>query len=104
MGRGYLPDDHPLCFNDAGSLLHSSADVVILLGARLDWTFRFGLELASNVKLIHVDIHPHEIGRNVKPAVGIAGDIKQVLEQLLLQLDNKKAGRNSSRPLDLTRS
>ena len=56
MGRGYLPDDHPLCCNDARSLLISKADTVLFLGARLDWSFRFGSEFASDVKLIQVDI------------------------------------------------
>ena len=50
MGRGYLPDDHPLCFNEARALVQSRADVVLLAGARLDWTFRFGSEFDPTVK------------------------------------------------------
>jgi len=95
MGKGYLPDGHPLCFNDASSLLQSNADVVLLLGVRLDWTFRFGAELSSDVKLIHVDIHADEIGRNVKPAIGIVGDIKQVLQEILMQLNNIQERENN---------
>lgn len=99
MGRGYLPDDHPLCYNAVSSLLLSTADVILLLGARLDWTFRFGAELAQETKLIQVDIHQQEIGTNVTPAVGIVGDVKQVLRQLLIQINLKQ--HKSPRPFVL---
>jgi thiamine pyrophosphate-dependent acetolactate synthase large subunit-like protein len=82
MGRGYLPDDHPLCFNEARALLQSQADVVVLAGARLDWTFRFGSEFARDTKIIQIDIHEPEIGVNREPYVGIAGELKTVLCQL----------------------
>jgi 2-hydroxyacyl-CoA lyase 1 len=85
MGRGYISDDHPLCYNTAKGFL-PGADAVLLLGARLDWTFRFGTQLAPDAQVIQVDIHEPEIGRNIKPAVGIAGDVKQVLQQLLQRL------------------
>jgi len=98
MGRGYLPDDHPLCSNAARGIVQSRADAVLLVGARLDWTFRFGAELAPDAKLIQVDIHEQEIGINVKPVVGIVGDAKQVLRQLLACLNtNKKAAPKSGR-------
>lgn len=86
MGRGYLPDDHPLCFNEARGLLQSEADAVLVVGARLDWTFRFGAELAGDAKIIQIDIHEPEIGVNVAPTVGIAGDAKQVLSRLVAHL------------------
>lgn len=86
MGRGYLPDDHPLCFNAARGLLQSKADAVLLLGARLDWTFRFGAEFARDAKLIQIDIEPNEIGVNVSATVGIVGDVKEALAALLCEL------------------
>jgi 2-hydroxyacyl-CoA lyase len=87
MGHGYLPDDHPLCYNQARGVLLREADAVLLLGARLDWSFRFGSELAHDVKLIQIDIDPTEIGVNKTPAVGIVGDVREVLQRLLAQLD-----------------
>jgi thiamine pyrophosphate-dependent acetolactate synthase large subunit-like protein len=86
MGRGYLPDDHPLCFNHSVGLLQSMADAVLLVGARLNWTFRFGCELADDVKLIQIDIHEPEIGVNKSPSVGIVGDTKEVLQRLLAHM------------------
>jgi thiamine pyrophosphate-dependent acetolactate synthase large subunit-like protein len=95
MGHGYLPDDHPLCCNAARGLLQSKSDVILLVGARLDWTFRFGAELSREAKIIQIDIHEAEIGVNVLPAVGIVGDAKSVLSRLVdrLALDSGKSHR-----------
>jgi 2-hydroxyacyl-CoA lyase 1 len=87
MGHGYLPDDHPLCYNQARGVLLREADAVLLLGARLDWSFRFGSELAHDVKLIQINIDPTEIGVNKTPAVGIVGDVRKVLQRILAQLE-----------------
>lgn len=96
MGRGYLPDDHPLCCNDARRLLMSRADAVLFVGARLDWSFRFGSEFASDVKLIQVDIHASEIGVNKSPTVGIVGDVKEVLRKILAHM--KRGGDERDEP------
>ena len=87
MGHGYLPDDHPLCYNDARGFVQANADAVLLVGARLDWTFRFGTEFAPDLKLIQIDIHSPEIGVNMSPKVGIVGDVKEVLSYLLSYLN-----------------
>jgi len=94
MGRGYLPDDHLLCCNDARSLLMSKADTVLFLGARLDWSFRFGSEFASDVKLIQVDIDGSEIGVNKSPTEGIVGDVKEVLQQIVAYINRSGGDRN----------
>jgi 2-hydroxyacyl-CoA lyase len=96
MGRGYLPDDHLLCCNDARSLLMSKADAVLFLGARLDWSFRYGSEFAADVKLIQVDVHASEIGVNKSPTVGIVGDVKEVLQQILAHM--KSSGDERDEP------
>ncbi len=97
MGRGYLPDDHPLCFNEARALLQSQADVIVLAGARLDWTFRFGSEFGRDAKIIQIDIHEPEIGVNVTPYVGIVGDLKAVLCQLVSYMKFNKQSYNKER-------
>ena len=89
MGHGYLPDDHRLCFNDARGPLQQKADVILLLGARLDWTFRFGTQIARDAKIIQIDIHEPEIGVNRAPTVGIVGDVKPVLQQILAHMTLK---------------
>ncbi len=57
MGRGFISDDHPLCFNHARSVLQSQADVVLILGARLNWVFRLGAELSRDTQVFQVDVH-----------------------------------------------
>jgi thiamine pyrophosphate-dependent acetolactate synthase large subunit-like protein len=97
MGRGYLPDDHPLCFNAARTPLQSKADVILLAGARLDWTFRFGSEFGRDAKIIQIDIHEPEIGVNVTPYVGIVGDLKAALGQMVSHMKRKKPGYDPAR-------
>jgi thiamine pyrophosphate-dependent acetolactate synthase large subunit-like protein len=90
MGRGYLPDDHFLCCNQARRVLLGNADVVLLIGARLDWSFRFGSEFAPDAELIQIDIDPAEIGVNKTPRVGIVGDVKVVLREILSEMERSQ--------------
>jgi len=92
MGRGYIPDDHPLNFNPARSALMRNADVILIVGARLNWIFDFGRRFSSDAKLIQIDIEHEEIGANREVDVGIVGDAKSVLQQLLIELGDETAG------------
>jgi 2-hydroxyacyl-CoA lyase 1 len=56
MGRGFVPDDHPLCFNRARIPVQAEADVVLILGARMNWMFRHGAELSRTARIFRVDI------------------------------------------------
>lgn len=97
MGRGYLPDDHPLCFNEARGVLQAQADVILLAGVRLDWTFRFGSEFARDAKIIQIDIHEPEIGVNREPYVGISGDLKRVLRDLIARMSRAEQSDRKQR-------
>lgn len=99
MGQGYLPDNHPLCYNFARSQLLSTADVVLVIGARLDWRFRFGAEIARNAKLIQVHAHEPEYADNISSAISITGDLNSVLQQLLRVLADEKNETNPERRL-----
>ena len=92
MGRGFLPDDHPLCMSAARSVAMKGADVVLVLGARLNWIFGMGRGLAPDVKIIQVDIEPSEIGVQRAVELGIVGDAGQVLRQLLGALEERAGG------------
>ena len=84
MGKGVIDDEHALSVMPARGLALQDADVVVLLGARLNWIMHFGLSprFAEDVKTIQVDIHAEEIGRNVPAEVGLVGDIQAVVSQL----------------------
>ena len=91
MGRGFIPDDHPLNFGAARSTMMGQADVIVIVGSRLNWVFGFGRQFPPDAKLIHIDIEPEEIGANRGVEVGIIGDAKAVLQQLLAELEGKTA-------------
>jgi 2-hydroxyacyl-CoA lyase 1 len=89
MGKGVVDDEHDLSMAPARALALQEADVVVLLGARLNWIMHFGLppRFAADVKTIQVDISPEEIGTNVPAAVGLVGDLRAILGQLNTELD-----------------
>ena len=64
MGKGVVPDDHPLSVAPARSYALQNADLVLLIGARLNWIMHFGLppRFAPDVRVIQLDISAEEIG------------------------------------------
>lgn len=88
MGKGVMPDDHPLCVAAARSHALQNADVVFLLGARFNWILHFGLppRFRKDVRVIQLDIAPEEIGRNVSTEVPLVGDARVITRQLNTRL------------------
>src|SRR5215207_4619805 len=84
MGKGVLPDDHPLSVGAARSYALQNADLIFLLGARLNWILHFGLppRFAPDVRIVQLDIEPEEIGTNVPAEVGLVGDGRAVMRQV----------------------
>ncbi|MBY0321624.1 MAG: oxalyl-CoA decarboxylase [Reyranella sp.] len=92
MGKGVLPDDHPLSAGAARTLALQEADVVFLMGARFNWIFHFGLppRFSKDVKVIQLDIAPEEIGHNKPTQVALVGDGKAIMTQLNKALVNRQ--------------
>ncbi|GFN90703.1 2-hydroxyacyl-coa lyase 1 [Plakobranchus ocellatus] len=92
MGKGLLPDTHPQCVAAARSRALQEADVIVLLGARLNWMLHFGAppRFHPEAKIIQVDIKMEEMGNNVAPAVALVGDIKAVVSQINEELQKRK--------------
>ncbi len=92
MGKGVMPDDHPLSAGAARTLALQQADVIFLMGARLNWIFHFGLppRFAKDVKVIQLDIAPEEIGHNKATQVALVGDGKAIMGQLNKALVNRQ--------------
>ncbi|HTT78909.1 MAG TPA: thiamine pyrophosphate-binding protein, partial [Stellaceae bacterium] len=84
MGKGVMPDDHPLAVSAARTLALQQADVVFLMGARFNWILHFGLppRYAPDVKVIQLDIAPEEIGHNRPTDVALVGDGKAIMQQM----------------------
>jgi 2-hydroxyacyl-CoA lyase 1 len=89
MGKGVMPDDHPLSVGAARSLALKDADLVLLLGARLNWIMHFGLppRFDPKVRVIQLDISPEQLSTNVPTEVGLVGDGRAVMSQLNAALD-----------------
>jgi acetolactate synthase-1/2/3 large subunit len=84
ISRGLVPEDHPLAFLNARSKAFTEADVVLAVGTRFNWVIQFGRppRFAADLKVIHVDVNPAQLGHNRAVEVPIAGDARAVLEQL----------------------
>ena len=84
ISRGLIPEDHALSFLNARSTAFTEADVVIAVGTRFDWMIQFGRppRFGADLKVIHVDVNPAELGHNREADVPIAGDARAVLQQL----------------------
>lgn len=85
MGKGVVPDSHPQNTASARSTALRHADVVLLLGARLNWILHFGEPPKWNAqaRFVQVDICAEELGRNRGDLeLGIVGDIDAVAQQL----------------------
>ena len=95
MARGAFPDSHPQALGMPGMHGHYTAvtalqksDLLISLGARFDDRVTGKISaFAPDAKVIHVDIDPAELGKVRVPDVGIAGDCRQVIEEMLLAMD-----------------
>ena len=92
MGKGVMPDDHPLSAGAARTLALQQADVIFLMGARLNWIFHFGQapRYAKDVKVIQLDIAPEEIGHNKPTEVALVGDGKAIMAQVNKALVNRQ--------------
>jgi thiamine pyrophosphate-dependent acetolactate synthase large subunit-like protein len=91
QGRGVVAEDHPLSFLGARNFAWKEADVVLVVGTRLNFIIGFGLppRWAKDVKIIQIDISDEEIGRNRAVDVGIVGDARVVLRQLIDEAGGK---------------
>lgn len=95
QGRGVIPEDHPLCFLNARATAFGAADLVFVIGTRLNYVIDFGRppRIAAEARMIQIDLDPAELGRTRHVDLGIAGDARAVLGQLLDAVDTRLAGR-----------
>jgi 2-hydroxyacyl-CoA lyase 1 len=84
MGKGVVPDDHPLSVAASRSYALQNTDLVMLLGARLNWILHFGLppRYRDDLRVVQLDISPEEIGTNVPVETALIGDGRAIVQQL----------------------
>ena len=88
LGRGIVPEDHPLSFLSARSLAMQEADLMLVLGTRANFMVSYLLppRVSAEARIIMVNVDPQEMGHNRPVDLGIVGDVRQVLRQLLDEL------------------
>ena len=84
MGRGSIPDDHPMFMNAARSAALGGADAVLMVGGRFNWVFQFGQppRFAEGVRLAHIDIVAEEFYSGADVETGIVADCAIAVDQL----------------------
>lgn len=100
MGKGSFPEDDPLSLGMLGmhgrkvaNLVVDECDCLIVIGCRFsDRTTGKVDEFAPNAKIIHIDVDPAEIGKNVDINVPIVGDARIVLSSLIKAIGKLKEG------------
>src|SRR6202008_4247104 len=92
MGKGVMDDTHRLSVGAARSHALQEADVIVLLGARLNWIMHFGMppRFNKNVRIVQLDISPEAISQNVPAEVALVGDGRAVVGQLNKALANRQ--------------
>ena len=91
MAKGIMPDDGPYSAISCRSDIMEKADVVLVVGARLNWMLSFGRgKWNPDVKFIQLDVEPQEIDVNVPVAAPVVGDLTLSLESILDGLEGRK--------------
>lgn len=96
MGIGVMPTDHPLYFGMVGNNGQSYAnkamnesDLLLMVGARVaDRAVNRPDLITENKVMVHIDVDPAEIGKNVGPTIPLVGDIKHIFQDFLEQDDH----------------
>jgi oxalyl-CoA decarboxylase len=91
MAKGLLPDTHPQCAGAARSLVLKESDVVMLIGARLNWLLSQGKgkPWGGKKQFIQIDIEPREMDSNVEISAPLVGDIGSCVSALLDGITSK---------------
>lgn len=104
--RGIIPDDHPLGLGQLGTAatppafgMVRDADLIMAVGCTFSevTTDRYGHNILPDVPIIHVDIDPGEIGKSYRAEVGIVGDAKSVLTDIIEELKISGGGSPEKR-------
>ena len=91
MAKGLMPDNGPLSALSCRSTIMEQADVVMLIGARLNWLLSFGKgKWSEATKFIQLDVEPQEIDCNRPIAAPVVGDMGLALDAMLAEMEGKK--------------
>ena len=91
MGKGVVPDGHPLSVAAARTYALQNADLVFTIGARLNWIMHFGLppRFREDLRVVQLDVAAEEIGATVPAEAALVGDAKTVMAQMVAELEEE---------------
>jgi acetolactate synthase-1/2/3 large subunit len=99
LGRGAIPDTHPLCFESslairpgAGFFAYMNTDLVVLLGNRISLFYIFGDIFNPKAKIVQVDIQAEEMGRNRSIDLAVLSDVRSFLNACNSLIDQRGLG------------
>ncbi len=91
MAKGVMPDAGPLSALSCRSTIMEKADVVVVIGARLNWMLSFGHgKWNPDMKFIQLDVDPEEMDVNVPIAAPVVGDMGLALKAILSKMEGAK--------------
>lgn len=97
MAKGLMPDNGPLSALSCRSTIMEKADVVIILGARLNWMLSFGKgKWNPAMKFVHLDVEPQEMDVNVHTYAPVVGDLGLSLDAILAGMEGKTMAADPS--------
>ena len=97
QGRGVLPDDHPLSFLTMRSSAFKDADLILIVGTRMNYIIGHAAppRFAAGATIARIDIDADEIASSPRKVdIGIVGDCKAVLQQMLAAMATKIDAKN----------
>ena len=93
MGRGSLPQEHPLFFSRSRRSALSRADAIVIIGTPLDFRLGYGKRFNPEARTVQIDTDPTELARNRDIDVPIEADAKACLQALLAELAGSRPDR-----------
>lgn len=90
MGRGSIPQDHPLFFNRSRRSALAKGDAILVIGTPMDFRLAYGKRFSPEATIIQVDNDPMELGRNRDVQVPVESDTKAFLQALIAELEGGK--------------
>jgi acetolactate synthase-1/2/3 large subunit len=97
MGIGVIPNSHPLYTGmigmhgtKASNIGTTESDLLIVIGARFSDRVISKAEHIEGIKILHIDVDPAEVDKNIKVDAHVIGDIKEVLQKLIPMIESKR--------------
>ncbi|MDP6709320.1 MAG: thiamine pyrophosphate-binding protein [Alphaproteobacteria bacterium] len=97
QGRGVIPEDHPYCYLTVRSAAFREADLIMIIGTRMNYIIGHAAppRFNADATIVRIDIDEEEVSTSPRQIdIGIVGDAKAVLQQITAKLDGEVSADN----------